>query len=398
MSAYKMPYLEPYHGRDSRHTCPKCKHQRTLTLYINGETGQPIHPTVGKCDREIKCGYHYTPKEYFRDNPQQNTYSNYQPQVQPPICDELFIKTQKTENISYYEMIKDKIDFIPLKYVINSTSYSSNFAHFLLDYFPREKVMNAVTSYVLGSTRNGQVIFWQIDSNDNVRTGKIMQYNPITGKRIKNQKGAINWVHNILKKRSQVYQNYKLSQCYFGEHLLHLYPDKPVAIVEAEKTAVIGSIHCPDFIWLAAGNLNGLTTAKSKVLYNRHIMLFPDGGCYNKWTEKMQRISSEVHCTMEVSDIVEKHATEQQLEEGYDFADYIIEELSNTNTKSTTPHSIPATKTTDTDSGAKKVSETESMQTPQPEPKALSTELSLMIKKNASLGNLIDKLGLEEIV
>ena len=127
-------------------------------------------------------------------------------------------------------------------------------------------------------------------------------------------------------------------------------------------------------------------------------MLFPDGGCYNKWTEKMQRISSEVHCTMEVSDIVEKHATEQQLEEGYDFADYIIEELSNTNTKSTTPHSIPATKTTDTDSGAKKVSETESMQTPQPEPKALSTELSLMIKENASLGNLIDKLGLEEIV
>jgi len=39
-----------------------------------------------------------------------------------------------------------------------------------------------------------------MDIQGKVRTGKIMQYNPDTGKRIKHQSGAIDWVHNKLKK------------------------------------------------------------------------------------------------------------------------------------------------------------------------------------------------------
>ena len=61
MSLYKQPFLEPYKGRGTRHTCPNCKVKQTFTLYLDGNTGQPIHPTVGKCNREIKCGYHYPP-------------------------------------------------------------------------------------------------------------------------------------------------------------------------------------------------------------------------------------------------------------------------------------------------------------------------------------------------
>ena len=39
----------------------------------------------------------------------------------------------------------------------------------------------------------GAVVFWQIDRDNNIRTGKIMEYNPETGKR----SGLINWVHAI---------------------------------------------------------------------------------------------------------------------------------------------------------------------------------------------------------
>ncbi|MDD2245278.1 MAG: DUF6371 domain-containing protein, partial [Dysgonamonadaceae bacterium] len=74
-------------------------------------------------------------------------------------------------------------------------------------------------NYALGATKNGSVIFWQIDIKGNVRTGKIMQYNPATGKRIRHKSGAINWVHNILKRRDPNYTNFNLDQCYFGEHL-----------------------------------------------------------------------------------------------------------------------------------------------------------------------------------
>lgn len=39
--------------------------------------------------------------------------------------------------------------------------------------------------YRLGVTRDGAVIFWQIDRESKVRTDKVMQYNPGDGYRIK---------------------------------------------------------------------------------------------------------------------------------------------------------------------------------------------------------------------
>ena len=54
--------------------------------------------------------------------------------------------------------------------------------------------------YRLGATRDGSVLFWQIDRTGKVRTGKVMQYNPEDGHRIKGgQTSAVNWIHSILK-------------------------------------------------------------------------------------------------------------------------------------------------------------------------------------------------------
>jgi hypothetical protein len=186
-------------------------------------------------------------------------------------------------------------------------------------------VKKAIENYTLGATKNGSVIFWQIDIKGNVRTGKIMQYNPDTGKRIKHKSGAINWVHNILKRRNPNYTNYNLNQCYFGEHLLKFYPDKPIAIVEAEKTAVIGSIIFENYNWLAAGNLNGLKVEKSRVLQNKNVVLYPDAGCFDKWKKKSIQIKSQIFCNIKTSSLTEKHATKDQTKAGYDIADYIIE-------------------------------------------------------------------------
>ena len=421
MTTYKMPYLEPYHGRDSRHACPACKQQKTFTFYIDGETGRPINPTVGKCNREIKCGYHYTPREYFRDNPKPKRYltgnlfeqsdtgsSMYNITGSSMSNNEIrkerenrgntlvggqpnqFNQTNKinqTGNLNYVEILQNKIDCISPRYVISSKSYNSNFVEFLHNYFPREKIREAVDNYALGAASYKRVIFWQIDNNDNVRTGKIMQYNPHTGKRVKNEKGGINWVHNIIKKRSAVFEHYNLCQCYFGEHLLNLYPDKPVAIVEAEKTAVIGSMIYSDFIWLAAGNLHGLNSPKSKVLRDRYVLLYPDAGCYEKWKAKLKKISSDVHCTMEISDVVEKHATEQQLEYGYDIADYIIDKIKEENETAETENGCVSRPEHNLDNTFENTPE---------EKKQPSPTLEKMMSRYPSLTELIEKLGLEE--
>ena len=82
---YKTPYLQPYKGKTTRHTCPECGQKDSFTLYLDGDTHQPIHPKVGICNRAIKCGYHYPPKQYFLDNPTAigrdaiHSVSNHQP-------------------------------------------------------------------------------------------------------------------------------------------------------------------------------------------------------------------------------------------------------------------------------------------------------------------------------
>jgi hypothetical protein len=61
--------LEPYKGMNTRYRCPSCQQKdKTFTLYIDTETGEHIHPTVGRCNRESNCGYHLTPKQYFETN------------------------------------------------------------------------------------------------------------------------------------------------------------------------------------------------------------------------------------------------------------------------------------------------------------------------------------------
>ncbi len=59
--------LEKYRTSASRHTCPECGKRREFTRYVDtsGEVEFPAY--VGKCNREMNCGYHYTPRQYFKD-------------------------------------------------------------------------------------------------------------------------------------------------------------------------------------------------------------------------------------------------------------------------------------------------------------------------------------------
>lgn len=302
------PYLQKYKGLSSRHTCPNCGTKKSFTLYLNGDTHEPIHPTVGICNRQNKCGYHYPPKMYFADNPHFN--NDFKPSYKPRNPPDIEIP----------------VNYIPFGYVTKSKSPENHFVDFLETRFNSYDIQKAVDEYLLGATRKREVIFWQIDTKDKVRTGKIMQYNPETGKRVKHESGAINWAHNKLKQQGKINQNFNLSQCFFGEHLLKQYPDKTVAIVESEKTAIIASIIFPDYIWLATGALNGLSLDKCFVLDNRKVYIFPDlGKAYDVWKQKTMEISKFIKWNVQVSELLEEISTEFAVTQGYDIADYILE-------------------------------------------------------------------------
>ena len=68
--------LERYRGRGTRYTCPQYGRKYTFTRYIDTENNickyifyYIISDNICKCNRLDKCGYHYTPRQYFTDNP-----------------------------------------------------------------------------------------------------------------------------------------------------------------------------------------------------------------------------------------------------------------------------------------------------------------------------------------
>ena len=310
------PYLQKYKGKTTRHTCPQCEVKECFTLYFDGNTHQPINKRVGKCNRESKCGYHYTPKQFFIDNPLSTVETRH---ASSEISNQIIKKVTPPQPVGT----------IPFTYVERSASYQSNFVRFLCDFLTIEQMTIIGEKYALGATKSSEVIYWQIDINGKVRTGKIMQYNPETGKRIKHESGAIDWVHSKLKKSCTLPEDYNLQQCFFGEHLLGLHPEATVCIVESEKSALISAAIFPDEIWLAAGGINGLQEEKCKVLENRTVILYPDLNAFEKWNEKLLLIKNQCSCEITVSTLLEDIATPQAKAKGLDVADFMIKQLKN---------------------------------------------------------------------
>jgi len=123
--------------------------------------------------------------------------------------------------------------------------------------------------------------------------------------------------------------------CLFGEHLLSRYPNNPVALVEAPKTAVYCTLYCglpetpENFIWLAVYNKSSFSFDKLKVLQGRFVSVFPDlskeGNTFKEWETKAKEYESRLSGTRFIfSDLLERSASEADRSEGNDLADFLI--------------------------------------------------------------------------
>ena len=297
--------LEPYNGIKTRYRCPECNDKnKTFTLYIDTLTGEYLHNTVGRCNRESKCGYHYSPKEYFEENKNEVSLKN----TNKDLNDSTFTNTIKATSFIDIEIFKSSL----INYETN------NFIKYLINFFGIEITNKLINQYFIGSSKHwiGSTVFWQIDIKGKVRAGKIMLYNSFTGKRIKELFNHINWVHKTIGEK-----DFEVNQCFFGEHLLHE-KSKPIAIVESEKTAIIASAYLPNFLWLAVGSLTNLNLRKCNILMGRIVILFPDLNGYEKWKRKANEFSHHINIT--VSDLLERKATVIERKQGLDLADYLI--------------------------------------------------------------------------
>ena len=299
-----MPHLQTYQGPASRHRCPQCNKPRTFTLYVD-DNNQSIHPTVGKCDRLVNCGYHLTPKQFGLNNNLPFTAATY----------------KQHRGATYTPPLPPS--FIPDDLVQRSmaTPHFNNLVMFLADTIGATHAEAVVSRYRTGSSKHwpNATVFWQTDIQGRTRTGKIMLYDRHTGHRIKQPYNHITWAHALLQLPA-----YNLQQCLFGEHLL-AGNSYPVAVVESEKTALIASLYYPQFIWLATGGLSNLTLQTCRPLKDRRVMLMPDLNAYTAWQQKAATLT-KIITKLQVSDFLQRHAPTEHQPLGYDLADYLLKE------------------------------------------------------------------------
>ena len=69
------------------------------------------------------------------------------------------------------------IDHIPEEVMVASLNTENNFIKYLRTLFEMNQVIDAILKYHLGDTTDGKVIYWQVDREGRIRTGKAMQYN-----------------------------------------------------------------------------------------------------------------------------------------------------------------------------------------------------------------------------
>lgn len=331
-----------------KHHCPDCN-KKTFVRYIDIESNTYLPEQYGRCDRESKCSYHLNPyldgyaKAIWEQEqkvtgvtkvtvPKQK-YFHTQPKPQPT-----------PEPVSF-DIDTFKLTLKPEHYTNNT--FIQNLFYRVQYPFEVDEVTKVIQLYRLGTVANGYRAgantFPFIDIKGNVRAVQVKQFDET------NHTTGTDFLHSIIEKHhtrnnkplpewleAYTKQDKRIS-CLFGEHLLSKYHSNPVALVEAPKTAVYGTLYfglpeTPEsLIWLAVYNKSSFSFDKLKVLQGRFVYVFPDlskdGNTFKEWETKAKEYESRLPGTRFIfSDLLEQLAPERDKSEGNDLADYLIKQ------------------------------------------------------------------------
>lgn len=329
-----------------KHSCPQCG-RKTFVRYIDNTTGEYLPEQYGRCDHEQSCGYHLNPLKdgHYKRNGDAPAPVRLPRRLQAP---------PKQQPTAAPVAIPDEV-YRPFEAAGTGSGFARNLRYNVPFPFPDTDISKAVQLYRLGAVSGdymaGAVCFPYIDTHGNIRAVQVMQYDET------NHKTGTTFLHSILetdyKQRGGVpdwVQEYgeqeKKVSCLFGAHLLKAYPENPVALVEAPKTAIIGALYYgfPDEsdhnpVWVANFNKSSFTYDKLKALEGRRVEVFPDLSkttdkdgnpketTFQEWKRKAKALQAEhprlVFC---FNEYLEQVATDEQRAAGLDLADFLINE------------------------------------------------------------------------
>ena len=194
-------------------------------------------------------------------------------------------------------------------------------------YLTEQQMRHAAERYRLGRSKDGAVVFWEIDECQNIRDGKLMYYQDNCHR---DKERNATWVTARLKQQRELSLMFEAERCLFGLHLLPENQDQTIIVVEAEKTAVICSELYPESVWMASGGLTMLNVSKLYPLRDYRVVLFPDtdetGDTFRQWKEIADAAQEFFRYPIRVSAILENNATLEQKMAKIDIVDYLFKQ------------------------------------------------------------------------
>ncbi|WP_374465779.1 DUF6371 domain-containing protein [Chryseobacterium sp.] len=349
----KTEYLYILEIGSKKFPCPECG-KRSFVRYINTETREYLHKDYGRCDRESKCAYHLNPyldgyAAMIQEDKQRAAGVTTVNSVKQKY---IYSRQRHLNSFKAHPGTKIYFDFETFKATLKPEGYEKNtFIQNLLSQvrfpFEADEITKVIELYRLGTItegyRMGAVTFPFIDIQGNIRTVQVKEFD------MDNHTKRTDFLHSILEKNCirnteplpewlKAYaSNEKKVSCLFGEHLLKKYPFNPVALVEAPKTAVYGSLYfgfpeesSQNLIWLAVYNKSSFSFDKLKVLQEREVYVFPDvskdGSTFREWKRKADEFEKQLPGTHFIfSDLLEYLVPDNDKSSGYDLADYLIQ-------------------------------------------------------------------------
>lgn len=224
---------------------------------------------------------------------------------------------------------------------------------------PERKIIEAMSRFYIGysgyrfsfstspgyTSAKGANVFWLLDENNNVRGGQVVLFNSEspTCSTSKNPERHTRPVYLAIESQFRragqpipewlrVYREQQGNKmpCLFGLPQLLKEPfAKPVAICEAPKTAIVGWLYFPEFIWLSVGSKGMLKAKRLKPLAGRNVTLFPDlsedGVTFKLWEKESKNLQKELGGNWQTSRILEDAPDLTKAErKGGDIADYLL--------------------------------------------------------------------------
>lgn len=327
-----------------KHHCPECGKKR-FVRFVDIETGEYLPEQYGRCD---KGDGHYFVNPYSDGYAKVIWEQEQGKRSELPNNWKLKRKNtmpQPTPEPVFFDFNTFKQTLQPERYEMNT--FIQNLFYRVQFPFEVHDVTKVVQLYRLGTVANGYRVrantFPFIDIKGNVRAVQVKQFDEqnhttgtdflhsIIGKHhTRNNKPLPEWLEAYTKQDKRI-------SCLFGEHLLGKYHSNPVALVEAPKTAVYGTLYfglpeSPEsLIWLAVYNKSSFSFDKLKVLQGRFVYVFPDlskdGNTFKEWETKAKEYESCLPGTRFIfSDLLEQLAPERDKSEGNDLADYLIKQ------------------------------------------------------------------------